>query len=361
MKTVAQAETTAVSSPPAREPVRDAPLRDALERRMLDQPWSFAFFQAVRLMKLLAPERQTPGNFGDPAQEAVRFTAHASVSFPASEIQSLEKRVEAPPLMCVNFMGLIGPLGVLPVHYTQFVRERVRAGDRTLRDFLDIFNHRMVSLFYRAWEKYRFGVPYERGERDRLTQYLLDFIGLGTPGLEGRQAVSDQSLVFYTGLLAQQPRSAEALRNILEDYFDVPVEVRQFRGVWRQLDPETQCSLDDAPRLSSLLGVGVVAGDEVWDQQSVVRVRIGPLDVRRYLDFLPTGTAYRPLRALTRFFSRDNLDFEVQLVLRRQDAPPCELGAAGDTAPRLGWLTWGRTRMLDRDPDDTVLELWRVA
>ena len=86
-----------------------------------------------------------------------------------------------------------------------------------------------------------------------------------------------------------------------------------------------------------------------------------PLDVRRYLDFLPTGTARRPLRALTRFFSGDNFDFEVQLVLRREDAPPCELGAAGDTAPRLGWLTWGRTRMLDRDPDDTVLELWRVA
>jgi type VI secretion system protein ImpH len=356
MNTVAPEETIAKAAVPAPDPVREA-----LERRMFDEPWAFSFFQAVRLMKLLAPERHTPGNFGDPAEEAVRFTAHPSVSFPASEIQSLEKRVEAPPLMCVNFMGLIGPLGVLPVHYTQFVRERVRAGDRTLRDFLDIFNHRMVSLFYRAWEKYRFGVPYERGERDRLTQYLLDFIGLGTPGLEGRQAVSDQSLVFYTGLLAQQPRSAEALRNILEDYFDVPAEVRQFRGVWRQLDLETQCSLDDPQRISSLLGVGVVAGDEVWDQQSVVRVRIGPLGVKRYLDFLPTGTAHQPLRALTRFFSRDDLDFEVQLVLRREDAPLCELGAGGDTAPRLGWLTWGRTKALDRDPDETVLELWRVA
>lgn len=172
--------------------------------------------------------------------------------------------------------------------------------------------------------------------------------------------MSDQSLLFYTGLLAQKPRSAEALRSILEDYFDVPVEVHQFRGVWRQLDTETQCSLDDSQRISSLLGVGVVAGDEVWDQQSVVRVRIGPLNVARYLDFLPTGTAHQPLRALTRFFSQDNLDFEVQLVLRREDAPLCELGVGGDTAPRLGWLTWGRTRMLDRDPDETVLELWRV-
>jgi type VI secretion system protein ImpH len=357
MNTVATPETTTVTAPPA----APDPVRDALERRIFDEPWSFAFFQAVRMMKLLSPERQAPGHFGDPAQEVARFTAHPSTSFPASEIQSLEKQIDAPPLVCVNFMGLFGPLGVLPVHYTQFIRDRVRAGDRTLRDFLDIFNHRMVSLFYRAWEKYRFAVPYERGERDRLTQYLLDFIGLGTPGLERRQAVADQSLVFYTGLLAQQPRSAQALRDILMDYFDVPVEVCQFRGVWRQLDLETQCSLDDSPRISSFLGVGVVAGDEVWDQQSVVRVRIGPLDIQRYLDFLPTGTAYRPLRALTRFFSRDDLDFEVQLVLRREDAPPCELGAGGETAPRLGWLSWGRTRMLDCDPDETVLELWKVA
>jgi type VI secretion system protein ImpH len=356
MNTVATEETTTPAAPSALDAVREA-----LEQRMYDEPWSFAFFQAVRLMKLLAPERNTPGDFGNPAEETVRFSAHASVSFPPSEIQALEKRMDAPPLMTVNFMGVFGPLGILPVHYTQFIRERVRAGDRTLRDFLDIFNHRMVSLFYRAWEKYRFGVPYERGERDRLTQYLLDFIGLGTPGLEGRLAVADQSLLFYTGLLAQQPRSAEALRDILVDYFDVPVEIRQFRGVWRQLDLETQCSLDDSQRISSLLGVGVVAGDEVWDQQSVVRVRIGPLNVARYLDFLPTGTAYEPLRALTRFFSQDNLDFEVQLVLRREDAPQCELGVGGDAAPRLGWLTWGRTRMLDRDPDETVLELWRVA
>jgi len=356
MNTVVPEDTTTIEAAPPPDPVRDA-----LEQRMFNEPWVFSFFQAVRLMKLLTPERKTPGDFGNPAEETVRFTAHASISFPASEIQSLEKRFEAPPLMCVNFMGMFGPLGMLPVHYTQFIRDRVRAGDKTLRDFLDIFNHRMVSLFYRAWEKYRFGVPYERGERDRLTQYLLDFIGLGTPGLEGRLAVTDQSLLFYTGLLAQKPRSAEALQNMLVDYFNVPVEVRQFRGVWRQLDLDTQCSLDDSQRISSLLGVGVVAGDEVWDQQSVVRVRIGPLDVSQYLDFLPTGTAYEPLRALTRFFSQDNLDFEVQLVLRREDAPLCELGAAGDTAPKLGWLSWGRTKMLDRDPDETVLELWKVA
>ncbi|HTP86199.1 MAG TPA: type VI secretion system baseplate subunit TssG [Bryobacteraceae bacterium] len=354
MNTAVPEETTMTAAPPANR------VRDQLEQRMYDEPWAFAFFQAVRLMKLLSPERHTPGGYGNPAEETVRFTSHPSVSFPASEIQSLEKQIDAPPLMCVNFMGVFGPLGILPVVYTQFIRERVRSGDRTLRDFLDIFNHRMVSLFYRAWEKYRFGVPYERGERDRLTQYLFDFVGLGTPGLENRLAVPDQSLLFYTGLLAQQPRSAEALRHLLEDYFDVPVEVFQFRGVWRQLDVETQCSLDDSQRVSSMLGVGVVAGDEVWDQQSVVRVRIGPLNVARYLDFLPTGTGHQPLRALTRFFSQDNLDFEVQLVLRREDAPLCELGAGGDTAPRLGWLTWGMTRILDRDPDETVLELWRV-
>src|SRR5204863_7315346 len=108
--------------------------------------------------------------------------------------------------------------------------------DHTLASFLDIFNHRMVSLFYQAWEKYRFTIAYERGERDRFSHHLLDLIGLGTPGLHERQAVPDDSLLFYSGLLSLHPRSATALRQILIDYFAVPVQIEQFVGCWQGLD-----------------------------------------------------------------------------------------------------------------------------
>ena len=135
------------------------------------------------------------------------------------------------------FMGLTGPLGVLPLAYTELVMERLRARDTTLRDFYDVFNHRMISLFYQAWEKYRFQIPYERGERDRFSHHVLALLGLGTPGLEDRQDVPDDSLLFYSGLLASHARSATGLRQLLEDYFGVAVEKVSEPGRHLLIDP----------------------------------------------------------------------------------------------------------------------------
>lgn len=340
------------------EPVDRAPaLRPPAElaRALEAEPYRFEFFQAVRLLERLAPDRKPVGRFVRPQDEAVRFAAHPSLVFPASEIQALEFLSGGPPRMVVNFMGLIGPSGVLPQAYTELVQQRVRERDTALRDFLDLFNHRLISLFYRAWEKYRFTVAYERGERDRVSSVLLDLIGLGTPGLEQRQAVPDECLLYYAGLLAQQPRSALALEQILEDYFGVPVEIVQFVGGWYRLEPDSQSRLLEMERDNEQLAVGAVVGDEVWDSQARVRVRLGPLTLDQYLDFLPTGSAYDSLRALLRFFAGDQLDFEVQLVLRREEVPVCELGAESREAPRLGWLSWAKWSAMGRDPDETIL------
>jgi type VI secretion system protein ImpH len=260
--------------------------------------------------------------------------------------------------MSVNFMGLTGPEGVLPLIYTVFLAERARAGDSSAGDFFDIFNHRIISLFFQAWEKYRFWIAYERGDRDQFSHHLLDLMGLGTPGLQDRQAVPDGSLLFYSGLLAQRPRSAAALEQLLNDYFEVPVEVEQFAGGWYRLDTNTQCCLEGRSDYSEQLGVGAVVGDEVWDQTARVRIKIGPLSLAQYKEFLPSGSAFEPLRVLTRFFSNDEFDFEVQLILNRHEVPPCELGAEGETAPTLGWTTWGKTKEMTRDVADTILQLW---
>jgi type VI secretion system protein ImpH len=329
-----------------------------LHSRLMEEPFTFEFFQAVRLMEKLARERAQVGGFAPSSTEVVRFSAHASAAFPASQIQAIERPEEGkPPRMVVNFMGLIGPQGLLPLYYTQLVMERLRVRDTALRDFLDIFNHRGISLFYQAWERYRFAIHYERGRQDRLSQYLLDLIGLGTAALKNRQAVPDHSLIYYAGLLGQRPHSALALRQILEDYFEVPVEIVQFAGAWFRLDRSSQCRFEERRSDSERLGFGVVVGDEIWDEQSRVRIKLGPLPLRRYQDFLPTGTAFQPLRAFTKLYSGLEVDFEVQLVLKRGEAPHCELGAEGETAPLLGWLTWAKTAPLNRDPGDTVLQL----
>ena len=259
--------------------------------------------------------------------------------------------------MTVNFMGLTGPQGMLPLCYTEFVMERIQKKDTALADFLDIFNHRIISLFYRAWEKYHFAVRYEHGEKDRLSEHLGDLIGLGSAGLQKRLEpdLIDESLIYYTGLLAQRPHSAVALEQILKDYFEVPVAIEQFAGTWYRLEKKSQTRLDETNGPYETLGFGAVVGDEVWDQQSLVRIRLGPLSLDEYLDFLPTGTAYKALRSLVRFYSGDELDHEVQLVLKRDETPPCVLGEEGKGAPQLGWVTWAKSIPLGRDPAETII------
>ena len=335
-----------------------APLaQPGLEEALRERPNAFEFFQAVRALERLLANRRPVGAFGEPSEEVVRFAVNPDIAFPASEIHALALPEDGGPArMAVNFIGLTGPEGVLPYAYSQLVAERVRARDTGLRDFLDLFHHRIVSLFYRAWEKYRFAVSYERDGRDLLTQHLRDLIGLGGAGLQGRAGVRDEALLFYAGLLAPAQRSAVGLQQLVADYFDVPVQVEQFVGGWYPLTVETQCAVGAEEEASEQLGRGAVVGDEVWDPQARVRLRLGPLTRRQYDRFLPGGNAYEPLRALTRFYSGDQFDFEIQLVLARDEVPACVLGDGAPGTP-LGWCTWMRSRPFGRDPDDTVLTL----
>lgn len=328
------------------------------ELELREEPFLFEFFQAVHLLERLFPGKSPVGRFSPPSAEVVRFVANSTLGFPASEVQSLEWPQDGPGRMKVNFMGLTGPEGVLPLTYTSILADRLRAGDDAAADFFDIFNHRIISLFYLAWEKYRFSIAYEREGLDPFSHHMLDLIGLGTPGLQDRLPVFDDSLLYYSGLLAQRPRSAEALRNLLSDYFEVPVEVEQFAGGWYPLDRHTQTALEGGLGESEQLGFGAVVGDEVWDQTARVRIKMGPLSLDQYQDFLPQGSAFESLRSLTKFFSNGEFDFEIQLSLDRREVPPCELGAEGEQAPQLGWHTYIKTQPMKVDASETILQLW---
>ncbi len=141
-----------------------------------------------------------------------------------------------------------------------------------------------------------------------------------------------------------QARSAAALEQIIEDYFEVPVEIQQFTGAWYGLDSATQCAMTEMDTPSCQIGGGAVVGDAVWDRQARVRIRLGPLGMERYCDFLPEASAYNALRALTRFFSNQCLEFEVQLVLDRAQAPGTELDFDAANPVRLGWVSWLKNR-----------------
>lgn len=342
----------------SREPPADLS-REEWERALEEAPESFAFFQAVRLLHRRLGDRRKVGEFADPAGESVRFSVNPSLAFPAGDIQDMRVGEDGQPRMSVNFMGLVGHMGVLPTQYSMVLdAQAAEEGDPDpLRDFLDIFHHRLLSLFYGAWERSHFYVPFERQEEDRVSARLLDLIGLGTPGLRRKMSVRDDALLFYCGLLGIQQRSAVALEHLLEDYFGVPVEVLQFHGGWYGLSESSQCRLDDDEGLAGSLGEGTVVGDEIWDPQARVRIRVGPLSREKYDDFLPGGPAYEALAGFTRFFGDGHYDFDLQLVLDRDDVPGVVLGSEEESAPPLGWCTWIRTRPFSLDPDETILSI----
>jgi len=318
---------------------------------------SFEFFQAVALLQRLRHKMRPVGDFASPEDEAVRFVANPRLGFPASEIQQLKLQGGKPAEMMINFMGLTGPMGVLPHVYSELILERLRAKDTSLASFFEIFDNRAISLFYRAWERNRFHVNYGAGARDLFTRYLLDLLGLGTNGLLQRQDIEDDALLPYIALFAMQSRSAQALEQVLAAYFEVPVEVQQFSGSWYSIDESSQCSMDEQETMSSQMGIGAVVGDAVWDCQSRVRIRIGPLPLETYREFLPQGSAYRALRAIAKFFTNDCLDFELQLVLERSHVPEIELDFEKGSPARLGWTSWAKTVPMGTDPDETILAL----
>ena len=325
-----------------------------LAKLLLDEPYRFEFFQAVRLLGMISPERQPVGRSSTPSREVVRFRTRVSLDFPPSQIHQIaesEGESEAPLQMMVAFMGLTGPLGVLPSHYTELLLERTRYKDTALWDFLDLFNHRMISLFHRAWEKYRFAMSYERGE-DQFTEFLFHTVGMGTRGLRGRMSFPDQALLFYSGLITQRPHSSSAIEAIIGDFFGVPARVAQFTGQWLRLDDESLSRLGTA---NSELGMNTVAGSRVWDTQSKFRLRIGPLKFDEFTAFLPTGNAFKPAAELVRFLAGMEFDFDVQPVLKAEEVPACILTTRAKRRPMLGWTTWLKTRDFEKDDEQVIL------
>jgi type VI secretion system protein ImpH len=332
----------------------------SLEEALFERGYEFEFFQAARLLARIFAERKTVGRTAKPHEEFARFVARLSMTFPASAVHEIERNGDSgsPARMTVAFAGLTGVQGVLPFCYTEWILERAAAKDDTLAAFLDLFNHRLLSLFYRAWEKHRPPVLYElaaaRGQRpDSFTHSLFDLIGMGTEGLRGRMRIQDESLLLYAGLIAQSPHSASALRGILRDYFGVPVEIDQCVGDWYELEEADRCYL--SPELErNQLGESAFLGDEVWNQQGRFRIRVGPLSLGGFLDFLPKGRAMGKLVQFTRYLVGQAMAFDVQVFLRASEVPYCRLDDEGADAPRLGEMAWLKTREFQVDAGDAV-------
>ncbi len=365
-----------------------------LIHELLSYPEQFEFFQAVRLIERAVREQHhidppvSPvGGDEGPQLEPVRFRALPSLTFPAGQIASLkvpasrklqdtqsantvpetdEKDLAWPVEMTVPFMGLTGPGGVLPEHYTSLVIERthLRTKDYTLKEFFDLFNHRAISLFYRAWEKYRFPFTYERRmlegslADDLFTSCLFCLVGIGHRSLHDRFIFDDHAILYYGGLFAARTRNARSLEQLLSHYFGFKAQVIQFCGQWLYLPEDSQtCTPSRQYRggLNCALGENTVVGSQVWDVQSRIRISIGPLKWSEFKSLLPGRDRLAAVSEMIRFYIGISLDFDIQLILRREDVPLCQIGARPGYEPRLGWTTWvGKSEESVADIGDAV-------
>ncbi|HEX6200815.1 MAG TPA: type VI secretion system baseplate subunit TssG [Thermoanaerobaculia bacterium] len=322
-----------------------------MKRALFDEGHRFGFFQAVRLLEAIYPDRTGPAEGMEPEREVVRFRTRVGFDFPASEVDEVRPGRDGEPVeMTVSVLGLAGVQGPLPPPFVEELLSHSTRGDDALRDFLDLFNHRLLSLYYRARKKHRPACSHQPPDEGRVARCLLALIGLGTPALRDRGAVPDRSLIRYAGLLTPHPRSMVGLERMLADHFGVPVEIVPFRGRWLDIEEEdrTRIGRSDptwrptrlAPRAggggnNNRLGQGAVLGSRFWDQTAAFEIRMGPLGIQQLLDFLPVGGAHRALLDLARFYVDDQYEIDVRLSCRADEVPELRLGGAGDV--RLGW------------------------
>jgi len=331
---------------------KDRSKADALTRQLAKAPYSFDFFQAVRRIECTRPDLPGVGRSQRPKEDPVRFCQAASLAFAPSTIAGYSPGPGGgPPRFVVNFLGLLGPNGPMPLHITEYVRERVRHHrDETLARFLDVFHHRMISLFYRAWACSQQTVSYDRDGDDRFAVYIGSLFGIGMDSFRDRDAVPDIAKLHYSGRLVCGTRHAEGLRAIVSDYFGIAAEIDEFVGAWIDLPEDCCCRLGASPE-SGLVGSTAIVGSRVWQCQHKFRLKLGPMRLSAYERLLPGSDSLQRLIAWIRNYVGDELSWDVQLMLKGEEVPQLCLGQTG----RLGWTTWLSSKPFEEDVDDLVL------
>jgi type VI secretion system protein ImpH len=333
-----------------------APLRSAaaaLYAKLATEPWAFSFYQAMRRLEAAWPDRPRFGHSNRLAQDPVRLAQEASVIFaPATLAGWQPSEADVPARLLVHFFGLFGPDGPLPLHLTEYARDRRRNHrDPTFQRFADIFHHRTLSLFYRAWANSRPTVSFDRPEEDRFALYVGALMGLGMDSLRHRDAMPDLTKLHFAGHLSGQTRHAEGLASILTAFFCMPVRIETFIGAWLTLPNNDRTRLGAGANTAGL-GTTALLGGRVWTRQHKFRIVFGPLSLTEYLRLLPGGLSFHRLIPIVRNYAGDTLLWDVNLILRREEVPPIELGRTG----RLGWTTWLMPRSKNVDAADLFLD-----
>lgn len=320
------------------------------------EPDAFSALQVLRLLEFHASEQREPPrralrfapsvDVRPPSQEAMRFSGQHRLTFPAAEIERVERRGTQWAVQS-NLLSLDGALGPLPYHYTELLLERQKVKDPALTRFLDLFNHRSMSLLWQAASKYRLPLEYERVRRhrgsgttiDRHTELLLSILGLSPRLLPDNPDLPAEALIYYGGLLAQPVKTVDNFEQILKGYFRVPVSLSQFSGAWCEVLPDMRCqlpSLEQPQGRNNCLGQSSLLGQKSWLAQNKVSVTIGPLDRAQTQRFAPGSPALKAMHQLSSLYLGCEHQFDLQLKVRA-DALPEQLPIGTGSPGQLGW------------------------
>ena len=325
----------------------------ALQNALRDHPEAFEFFEAARRLECAFPASPRLGHSSKATEDFVRFCHTPSLAFAPKMIDRFEPGAGGKPARLHGlFLGLFGPNGPLPLHLTEYTLDRTRnSKDDTLSAFADIFHHRMMSLFYRAWADSQPTVQLDRPKEDRFSLYMGAMVGLATPKLDGCDAMPDAFKRFFAGRLSQQVRNAEGLQCFLQRFFRVPVRIVEFVAEWMRLPELSYLRLGVSSAVAGL-GRTAVIGEYVWGCQQRFRLRLGPLNLAEFNNFLPGGEALRQLVAAVKTYAGEEKAWDVQLLLKAVEVPAIRLGQAG----RLGLTSWIAPTPMALDADEVILK-----
>jgi type VI secretion system protein ImpH len=323
-----------------------------LELRLEREAARMDFFQVLRLIENAHPDKPRIGASLRPRDDAVRLGQAPSLSFEPGALAGFARTgPEGRARLAVNFFGLLGANGPMPTHITEYTRDRLRnGGDGTLLAFLDVFHHRLLSLFYRARASAEPAISLDRPEADRFGDFVGSLFGIGAPAFRDRDEIGDFAKLHFAGLLASKSRPASGLVAILSEYFRLPVKIEQFAGHWMRLPHDIQTRIGRAES-GNRLGASTVLGRSVWDVQHRFRIVIGPMGYVDYQRLLPGGDSMRRLAAWVKAYAGLALDWDVRLILRNDETPPLALGKG----VRLGWSTWPAATRPATDRDQLLI------
>ncbi|MFC3229496.1 type VI secretion system baseplate subunit TssG [Marinibaculum pumilum] len=305
-----------------------------------EEPYRFELYQAIRLLELMAPERRPVGSSSLVRREAVRFSGSTRLSFPTSDIERLDPSDDPrdPMVMKVTAFTLAGAHGPLPPPYAELVEHRVRAKDTGIAAFLDIFNHRLISILHRVRRLHRPELMNQPAEETHFSRVLFSAFGMGLTGMRDRLRVPDPALLRYAGLLAHQPHSAMALERVIGGLFGVPARVEQLVGMWIAIDRRQQTIVGRRRRQNNRLGSTSVVGTRFWSQSNAIGLVLGPLPLATFREYLPTGGLFRRVASILRFYLDRTIQTELRLLVKGADVGPLTLSRKAP--PQLGWTTW---------------------